>query len=103
MHETACTPSHSLAHDTACTPSHSLARPRTPLHGLAHPRTPSKKGVDRYLYYYFEVFEENEEESKGSFKGPLETVARNCVDYCKSNDITNPVEILRYVQSCIVK
>lgn len=41
-------------------------------------------------------------ESRASFKGPLESVAQDCVNYCKSNDITNPVEILRYAQSHIV-
>ena len=63
---------------------------------------PEKTGQEAPKSKKLEVFEENEEESKGSFKGLLETVARNCVDYCESNDITNPVEILRYVQSCIV-
>lgn len=48
------------------------------------------------------VLEENKGESRASFRGPLESVVCDCVDYCKSNDITNPVEILRYVQSCIV-
>jgi hypothetical protein len=48
------------------------------------------------------VLEENKGGSRSSFRGPLESVACDCVDYCKSNDITNPVEILRYVQSCIV-
>ena len=42
------------------------------------------------------------EECRGSFQGPLESVVRDCVDYSERNRITNPVKILRYVQSCIV-
>ena len=49
-----------------------------------------------------EILEENKGKLRASFQGPLESVAHDCVDYCKSNDITNPVEILRYVQSCVV-
>ena len=46
--------------------------------------------------------EEIKGECRASFQGPLGSVVGDCVDYCESNRITNPVEILRYVQSCIV-
>ena len=85
-----------------CYLSETLSRPAFSMDEVVELPAPEKTVEEVPKPKNLWVLEENKGESRASFRGPLESVACDCVDYCKSNDITNPVEILRYVQSCIV-
>ena len=85
-----------------CYLSETLSRPAFSIDEVVELPAPEKTVEEVPKPKNLWVLEENKGESRASFQGPLESVACDCVDYCKSNDITNPVEILHYVQSCIV-